>query len=262
MPMTTIFDGLTDANLRAKPFPHVLSTGVVPDTILKELQASIPWEVLREDPAIANPNSRVNLPAHRALADRRVPTLWRSVLLSNSSPQAYHAAMRVFIPHIIHYYPTQSHVLCSLPQDRIGRRGVDDFSHCDVLMEAQLAINSPVVGAPSSIRGVHVDNPRKLFSALFYLRLAGDDTPGGDLELHRFHGRPGGFVVETVLHATTIRQLVIPYASNTLVVFVNTVRALHSVSPRHPGVWPRVFLNVIAEVKSPLYDIRPFRVKA
>ena len=61
------------------------------------------------------------------------------------------------------------------------------FADCEVLLDAQVCVNTPVLRAASSVRGPHVDKPNKLFAGLYYLRPPGDTTTvGGELQLYRY----------------------------------------------------------------------------
>ena len=256
----SLFSHLDDGARRSEPFPHLFSEAVLPAEMVKDLQASLPWKIVLDHPEARDSNRRINLPVHRVLEDDRIPSLWRSILLDNSSPAAYRAAMSLLAQD-----PVDTDVgvdLAKIEPARIGRRGVDDFASCDVLMDAQISINTPVLHGPHSVRGVHVDNPRKVFSCLFYLRLPDDDTRGGDLELHRFRGEPGGFIKEAADPKRTDPVATVPYQANTLVAFRNGVQALHAVTPRATSHWHRVFLNIIAEYREPLYDLSIYQTSS
>ena len=51
------------------------------------------------------------------------------------------------------------------------------------------------------------------------------------------------------------RVTTVKYESNVLVLFVNSLRSLHGVSVRQPTPWTRCFLNLLAEVPTPLFDL-------
>ena len=65
----------------------------------------------------------------------------------------------------------------------IGRRNEETLENSDVLLEAQISINTPV-RTKSSVLGIHVDNSNKLFAGLLYLRKPEDDSVGGNLNLY------------------------------------------------------------------------------
>ena len=52
---------------------------------------------------------------------------------------------------------------------------------------------------------------------------------------------------------------VVPYRKNTLVLFINSLFAVHGVTPRRPTPHTRKFLNITGDVSEPLFDIAPFQ---
>ena len=128
----------------------------------------------------------------------------------------------------------------------------------DINVDVQIAINSPVTQV-SRVRGVHVDNPLKLFNALLYMRPQHDGSSGGDLVLYRFTGRPRfhqGVVVDDgwVEPVSTIK-----YRRNCFVLFVNTPTSVHGVSPRGITSVPRRYINYLAEARVPVFDLAGYQ---
>mgnify|MGYP001325352816 CR=1 FL=1 len=139
----------------------------------------------------------------------------------------------------------------------VGRRQVESFKEADVLMDAQISINSPVV-KQSSVRKIHVDSPNKIFSGLFYLRMPDDDSVGGDLQLCKWKSEYSKkeklkFYKEGVSEDYVNVVEEISYQSNTLVLFPNSIDALHGVTERHMTKHTRTFVNLIAEIPFDLY---------
>ncbi len=136
-------------------------------------------------------------------------------------------------------------------------RYVDGYSDHDLLIDARISINTPVTLLPTSVREAHLDLPTKLFVGLFYLRPDDDrDSRGGDLVLCRFRpcARPGFSRFE--VDPRSVEDVkVIPYDKNVLVLFLNTARSIHAVTPRFPTPHTRRFVNVIGEVSRPLFDV-------
>jgi hypothetical protein len=106
------------------------------------------------------------------------------------------------------------------------------------------------------VRTIHVDDPHKLFAGLFYLRQPGDDSRGGDLEIYRLKGRSFAFHGGPYMDGRYVERVAaVPYDRNVLVVLVNSLHSLHGVSVRHPTAWTRCFVNLVAEVETPLFDL-------
>jgi hypothetical protein len=144
---------------------------------------------------------------------------------------------------------------------KVGMRDADRFGRNDVLVEAMISGNTPVTAA-SSVRTTHVDAGNKLFSGLFYMRTPEDRSTGGDLTLSRFAERyrgkderfalfKGPYVDDS--HVEVVRT--VPYAANTLVLFINSLDSLHGVTVRSETPHPRLFVNLVGEVDDRSYRL-------
>jgi hypothetical protein len=141
-----------------------------------------------------------------------------------------------------------------------GTRKLDTFATKDVLLDAQIAGNTPVTAA-TSVRTTHVDHGSKLFSGLFYMRSEGDNSVGGDLTISRFKPEysleerlgcfSGAYVDDR--HVETLKT--IRYSRNCLVLMINSLDSLHGVTIRRPTPHDRLFVNLIAEIDAPLYRL-------
>ena len=114
------------------------------------------------------------------------------------------------------------------------------------------------------VRGLPTDSPS------FYAALPRPEQPGdepvaavrdviravrerGDAALREFTARFDGAELEprdVELVAT------VPYAADTFVLFVNSLAAVHGVTPRQPTPATRMFFNLIGEVAFPLFDLK------
>ena len=127
------------------------------------------------------------------------------------------------------------------------------------MLDAQICINTPVTEKPSSVRGPHIDDPRKFLAGLFYFRHPEDDSSGGDFELYNLkHNRPL-FRGQHVKKSHIERVATVKYERNVLVLLINSLKAVHGVSIRSNTTWPRYFMNLVAEVKEPLVDLEKYR---
>mmetsp|Transcript_24531 Transcript_24531/g.39469 ORF Transcript_24531/g.39469 Transcript_24531/m.39469 type:complete len:216 (-) Transcript_24531:479-1126(-) len=133
---------------------------------------------------------------------------------------------------------------------------------CDVTMDAQVGINTPVVGRPASVRGAHVDNPHEIYAALLYMRDERDTATGGALEVYRCTAGGGqvcraydaeersarrakvGYDVQ--FDPQTMETVAsVPYKANTLIMFINSNQSFHGVTPRSQSAYPRRLVNVV-----------------
>jgi hypothetical protein len=237
----------------AEPFPHVIARDVLDADLCDALITGFPSNDVVAEGEPAGSNRRYSYSAGKALADARLAALWRDVIRAHVSQAFLDDLVRVFGEHVRRLYP---HLVSDGAALRAGIRNADAFDRADVLLDAQPSINTPVSGPPSSVRPVHVDDPHKLFAGLFYLRHPQDDSSGGDLELYRLKGRRFAFHGGPYMARRYVERVrTVDYDTNVLVVFVNSLRSLHGVSVRRPTRWTRYFLNLVAEVRSPLFDL-------
>ncbi len=143
---------------------------------------------------------------------------------------------------------------------RVGIRERTADADCDFFLDAQISGNTAVRDA-SSVKTIHVDSEHKLFSGLFYLRSAEDDSSGGDLDVLRFRRdltatqwrkRFDGMFIDDALVDHVQR---VPYSRNTLVMFLNGPNALHGVTVRQPTRHLRLFMNLVGEARAKLFDV-------
>ncbi len=102
-----------------------------------------------------------------------------------------------------------------------------------------------------------MDRPVALYAGLYYFRMDGDDSTGGDLELYRF--KPGGRAYKKATREIpddlVQKVKVIPYAKNTLVLFPHSADSVHGVSTRSTTTFPRRHVNFVGELPIAVYDL-------
>jgi hypothetical protein len=246
--MKSILHGVTAADVVGDPFPHVVVDGAVEDDLYAELAAGFPpGDVIVGNEPLEN-NTAYRMPAARILTDRRVAGCWRDFARHHTSATFFREVLAIFGPSIRSLHP-------ALVTDglRTSIRGYEPIA--DVALDCQLAWGSPVTGRSTS-NGPHVDREVALFAGLLYMRLDGDDTEGGDLELYRFKGAErrydaGRFVEPSLLEP--VRR--IPYAANRLVFFIHAPHAVHGVTLRAVTPWPRLHVNFLAEFPRKVFEL-------
>jgi hypothetical protein len=245
----------------ADPFAHL----AVDDALSAELSERL----IREFPPVElivgsseyRSNKRFNLSAADTLEDERVSQVWRDVVRTHVSQPFLDRALELFGDHIRAAYPSFEQQFGPLGSLKAGirRRHTFEDDGVDVLLDAQISLNTPVSGEATSVRRGHVDAPNKLFVGLLYLRHPDDDSTGGDLELYRYATDRPVFEGSQSWTAIDDSQLEVAktvlYKRGTLVFFPNTKDALHGVTPRSPTPAPRLFMNLVAEVRQPLFEV-------
>jgi len=255
----SVLSAVDRGRVETAPFPHIVIDNALPKALYDSLSDSFPS---MSDLAIpkAGPNERWSVGARAVGASDKVTAIWRAFIAYHASAAFFDEVLALFGDHIAHDYPDRFPNAASLQALRPGIRKVDTFDRSDVLLDAQICGNTPAEVA-GSVRTMHVDNGRKLFAGLFYMRLADDDAQGGDLALGRL--KPPYRKAEQVAGAFDGKYLddgkietarMVPYAANRLVLFINSLSAIHGVTVRQPTTHPRRFVNLLGEIDPPLYS--------
>lgn len=85
-----------------------------------------------------------------------------------------------------------------------------------------------------------------------------DDTTGSNLQICRFRDRPE-FRDVTVDDACVDVVDQIDYRANSLIIWVNSPYALHGVTDREPTRRIRRYINFLAELREPVFDLTPYQ---
>lgn len=247
------------AELHRDPYPYIVIRNALPEALCDQLIASYPaLELLGADPA--RNNVRWSFPASEVRETDAISDEWKKVVDYHVSRQFYDEVIDLFGDAITTLYPGLFPDRESLMELRIGNRGADDINSGDIWLDAQISGNTPV-SKVSSVKPNHIDSHRKLFSGLLYLRPDQDDSTGGDLEIRRFKTSYTGKVRANSYDGVYVddrhTELVntVRYEKNVLVLFINSLESLHGVTPRQPTPHPRIFMNLVGEISTPLFEV-------
>lgn len=242
--------------IQPSPFPYVICRNVLDAASYLELKNSIPplTDLLKgkEYPG----NHRLNYSATNIAYNPRAGRMLKEIVQSHLSQTFLDEILRLFGSYIPEFYPDFEDRFASLGRLKAGIRPVDQDSDSHVLLDCQLAVNTPVTVGGTTVRAPHIDCPKKLFVGLYYLRLDGDVSSGGDLELYR--PRKNNIQLDETRTASIADMetvMRIPYESNTLVLMLNTPRSYHGVTVRSRTPHHRLFLNLLGEMREPLFQL-------
>lgn len=248
----SLLRNITSSDVILEPFPHVVIKNALPDSFAKILKSDFPLNKFQLD----TNNVRQDFSVCDLDADTEIKDEWRDFIYFHSSEHFLLQILNIFEGH----FPESKKLLNFLNRKNIntGRRKIDSYSDCDILMDAQISINSPVKKS-NSVRKIHVDNSNKLFSGLFYLRSPDDNSTGGDLRLYSWKENYGKkeklkFYQEGVAekHVNFFQE--IKYDFNVLVLFPNSINALHGVTPREKTNQVRTFVNLVGLLPFEFYE--------
>ena len=247
-------------NFYRDPFPHLIIRDALPDSICDQLIREYPSFDTLEVDATQN-NTRWNFSASRVKTSEEISATWKELIEYHSSPDFFAELVEIFGESLIDLYPRRFKSQQQLKELAVGLRGVDSFADMDVMLDAQIAGNTPATST-RSVRSTHVDSMHALFAGLLYLRHEDDDSVGGDLEIRKFRpelsdAQKLGCFRRAIYVDDKWTELVktVKYDKNVLVILVNGVNSLHGVSPRQPTPHRRLFMNLVADMDQPLFHI-------
>ena len=245
--------GLGRAAIRMDPFPHLVVPDALPRTLYEELERSYPPLTAVAGPGPLANNRLYKLAAADVIAGSQIAPRWREFFAYHTSAEFFRRVHALWKEVLAELHPDIPAAFGKAPEDlsvvrrQPGKKGNAANFAADIVLDCQFGMNSPVT-APSSVRGPHLDNPAKLFAALLYFRHADDRSTGGELELYRV--KPGQ---NPIARGSRVRPEAVEvaahvaYAPNTLVMWINSPRAIHGVSPRSITPIPRRYVNFLGE---------------
>ncbi|MGI9401292.1 MAG: hypothetical protein ACR2O0_08570, partial [Rhizobiaceae bacterium] len=229
-----------------------------PKSIAKELTSQFPVNLF--DPE--GDNDRMDLSSSEIKERNDIPECWRKFIEYQSSQDFLNEFIEIFGDQILQLHPKLYRSKDALKKLVAGRRFVDSFDGSDVLVDALISVNTPAKSM-NSVRQAHVDGNKKLFSGLYYVRRPQDDSEGGNLLICKWKN---GYSSRDKLkyykegleenHFDVVEE--IKYDNNVAVLFLNSMDALHSITPRNVTKHYRTFANLIGDVNHKLYVKQPW----
>ena len=260
--MKTLLSKVKKSDVITEPFPHIIVKDVLEEEVYLKLVSDLPSlttlnKGIETKGNLYSSNKRLHYLAKESLSDEQVTPLWKEFIALLTSSTFFHELLNIFKEDILRIYPNFEEEYGSFDQLNSGVRKIDTFENADVLLDALICTNTPVVTNSNAVRRAHIDLPDKLFAGLFYMRDPEDTSTGGNLEIYKFKkGKPYGFrdrkceiADKYVEHVKTIK-----YEQNVLVLFINSIYSLHGVTVRSLTNYPRYFFNLVGEVKKPFFD--------
>jgi hypothetical protein len=250
----SVLSQFQSSHLRIKPYPHLIIPNALEPRIADALRTEFPEpSTLGIDESCSN--QRWDYSAALVQTECKVSSLWKDFIDYHVSKEFWLDVIEVFGDSLEN---------CGLDQPEnlrnwiVGVRDVDTHDRTDILLDAQISGNSPVQER-SSVRGAHVDQGDKLFTGLLYLRDIGDDSDGGDFLFQRWkRGIP--HALKPHLYHEDMRMFVethstVRYSHNTLVFQLNSLDALHAVTPRSVTNYRRKFANFVGILPNKRYRV-------
>lgn len=255
--MNSDFSVLSKANaksVRLQPFPHLVIENALNLDVANQLRFEFPKpEQIGIDQSLSN--NRWDLSAHQVADSEYISELWKQVIAYHTSIAFWAEIYTIFGNYLA---SAESQLGISLAAPRLGVRGRDSFVSKQLLLDAQISGNTPV-HVKSSVRGTHIDQGNKLFSALLYLRDDDDESTGGEFVIQRWRSSIPKKLRPSAYHEgmKSFREsvTVVPYQHNTLVFLLNSPDSLHAVTARSETASTRKFMNLVGVVSKSLYHV-------
>lgn len=258
-PLQSLLKNLTSADVVTEPFPHLLIPQALPEELVSRLLATFPSNDVVSGRDDLPSNARYSFGVKNVREEQRINALWKEFINAQSSPEFLADVLRIFKPFILEEYPDFEERFGPIDSMHAGVRKIDQKGKGTLLLDAQICINTPVTDAPTSVKIAHLDKENKLFAGLLYLRSSRDDSEGGELELYRYKkGKRPLFHGPRLIEDSYVEQVArVPYASGNFIFFLNSLDALHGVTPRAKTKHTRRFVNIIIETPEPLFNLAP-----
>lgn len=264
MKKLSLLQNYTQEKFKRNPYPYLVIHNALPESIYKELSDTYPSDEfivandVRKKTSLINarPNSRYQISAQSVLGgSTKLSPLWEDFIEFHTSDTFLHQFLEIFEKDIVNIYPNfEEKMNRPISQFRSGVRNLRDSAEvCEIAMDCQLGINTPVVKY-GRVTGPHCDSPLELFAGLFYLRTSYDDSSGGDLMVYSWKSRQKFYGKSKVKDDFVIECDRIPYAANCFALLLNTSNSLHGVSSRTQTEISRRLINVIGEVYPKMPD--------
>lgn len=269
----SILSRAAKADLVTEPYPYLVITEALDPAIFEQLSNQFP-----DDDIILNgrapKDTWFDYPACKVVADERISPLWRDFFKHHTSKAFFEELVALAGPQLRALKPDLEQQAGHRLEDftvgmRPGGRGDPLADGADASMECQFYLN--YTRQPRIVRGPHVDRPSELFAALLYFRREDDDSSGSNLEIceasTNLYPNPHAVKISTLpaeIDSANVRTVKsATYAENTLVLFLNSARSIHAVSPRTPTTVPRRHINFCCDVRFDLFEMKlPLRLAA
>jgi hypothetical protein len=258
----SILSNAATADLVTEPYPHLVIKNALDADVFEQLANEYP------DPAIVlngreKKDTWYDFPACLAVNSETISPLWKDFLRYHTSEDFYAELIQLYGDTIQRLHPALETKFGKKLADfstSMRQQGAAENKHnyaTDVSMECQFYVN--YTEQPRAVRGPHVDRPTELYAALLYFRAPEDDSSGSDLEIcqavnpDKVHPDKRICVDHLPMEVEADKVTVLntaKYEANTLVLFINSEKSIHAVSPRTATPIPRKHINFTADLFS------------
>ena len=243
------FDPVTD--YFKEPYPHVIIKDCLPLAVYENLYENFPVQEVKQNFNLVEGHTYRGL-ANDFIRSKRVVAkqCWLDFFEFHTSQQYYNQVLKIFENDL------QGNSW--LTNENVKVRHSEGNTR--IVTDTQFVIHEPIKAGTT--RTSHIDNPLEIYAGLLYMRQRGDKAKGGDFVIY---DTPQ---IDKVVEKTG-RQIpksfgelkenkTISYKENTFVMFLNSNKSVHGVTPRQDPGHDRLSINIIAEIEkktNPLFTL-------
>jgi len=238
-----------DKHFFEHPYPHIIIPKCLPQETYELLYESFPVEIVKKNFQLVEEHTYRGLANDFIRSNRvNVHNRWKDFFEFHTSREFYNQVLNIFEPYIKNYSWIKD-------QPVKVRHSPGETK---IVTDTQFVIHNPT---KVTTRTDHIDNPAELYAGLLYFRQRGDISTGGDFviyetkEVNEVYANTGREVPKDVEKK---ESKVIKYKDNAFVMFLNSNKAVHGVTPRVNAMHDRLSINIIAEMDKKVNP--PFRL--
>lgn len=222
-----------------EPYPHIVIENCLPLKTFEMLYENFPVQTVKDNFKLVDGHTYRGL-ANDFIGSKRVEAkqCWIDFFQYHTSQEFYNEVLTIF------------NETRWIKDEKVKVRHTE--GDAKIVTDTQFVIHQPTTG---TTRSTHIDNPLEIYAGLLYMRQRGDDAKGGDFviydapEIDKVVAKTGREIpkdIEKKEHKKII------YKENTFVMFLNTNKSVHGVTPRENALHDRLSINIIAEAEKKL----------
>lgn len=222
-----------------EPYPHIVIENCLPLKTFEMLYENFPVQTVKDNFKLVDGHTYRGL-ANDFIGSKRVEAkqCWIDFFQYHTSQEFYNEVLTIF------------NETRWIKDEKVKVRHTE--GDAKIVTDTQFVIHQPTTG---TTRSTHIDNPLEIYAGLLYMRQRGDNAKGGDFviydapEIDKVVAKTGREIpkdIEKKEHKKII------YKENTFVMFLNTNKSVHGVTPRENALHDRLSINIIAEAEKKL----------
>ena len=222
-----------------EPYPHIVIENCLPLKTFEMLYENFPVQTVKDNFKLVDGHTYRGL-ANDFIGSKRVEAkqCWIDFFQYHTSQEFYNEVLTIF------------NETRWIKNEKVKVRHTE--GDAKIVTDTQFVIHQPTTG---TTRSTHIDNPLEIYAGLLYMRQRGDNAKGGDFviydapEIDKVVAKTGREIpkdIEKKEHKKII------YKENTFVMFLNTNKSVHGVTPRENALHDRLSINIIAKEEKKL----------